>query len=59
MNDALIICTKGIIQGGDISVPTKGFISSKASYWFGQLWRELISLYSTITKTLSMDSKID
>jgi hypothetical protein len=59
MEDAMTIATKGIIDGGDISVATKGILFTKFAYWFGELWREIKRLSSTITNILSVDSPID
>jgi hypothetical protein len=55
----MTIATKGIIDGGDISVATKGILFSKFQYWFGELWREIKRLSSIITNILSLDSPID
>ena len=59
MEDAMTIATKGIIDGGDIAVATKGILFSKFQYWFGALWKEIKRLNSYITKILSIDSPID
>jgi hypothetical protein len=59
MEDAMTIVTKGFIDGGDISVATKGFLFSKFMYWFGELWKEVVNLTSRITKILDIDSPIN
>jgi hypothetical protein len=59
MEDALTTATKGIIDGGDISVATKGILFSKFQYWFGELWKEIKRFSSVITNILSLDSPID
>ena len=59
MEDAMTIATKGIIDGGDIAVATKGILFSKFQYWFGELWREIINIYSRVTKILDIDSPIN
>jgi len=59
MEDALTTATKGIIEGGDIAVATKGILFAKFTYWFGELWREIKRLNSYITNILSVDSPID
>jgi len=59
MEDAMIIATKGLIGGSDITIATKGILFSSVSYWFGLSWREVVSLYSVITKVLNLDSPIN
>jgi hypothetical protein len=59
VEDAMTIATKGIVDGGDIAVVTKGILFSKFQYWFGELWREIKRLSSIITNVLSLDSPID
>ncbi len=59
MEDAMTIATKGIIEGGDIAVATRGILFSKFSYWFGAIWKEIIRLSSMITKVLNLDSNIN
>jgi len=59
MEDAFTIATKGIIEGGDIAVATRGMLFSKFMYWFGELWKEIKRLNSYITNILSVDSPID
>ena len=59
MEDALTTATKGIIDGGDISVATKGILHTKFMYWFGELWREIKRFSSIVTNILRLDSPID
>ena len=59
MEDGLTVATKGIIDGGDISVATKGILHTKFIYWFGLIWREVISLISTVTNVFSASSPIN
>ena len=56
--NALLLITKGLINGGDMALASKGFIAGGYGFVLEILWGEVIELDSIITKVIELNGRI-
>lgn len=56
--EGLKMVTKGLIEGGDLPLTTKGVLIGGSWAWLKMLWYEIIRLSSEIVRVLRYNSRI-